>query len=85
MPGCGPVVVNAGQSGYYRTLYAPTSSSRRCATASRRSPPIDQLGLVDDAWALGLAGLQPIVDVLELVQRDAGDADPRSGAASPSG
>ena len=23
LPGCAPVLVNAGQSGYYRTLYAP--------------------------------------------------------------
>ncbi len=25
VPGCGAVVVNAGQTGYYRTLYAPAT------------------------------------------------------------
>ena len=28
VPGCGPVIVNAGQSGYYRTLYAPAQFAR---------------------------------------------------------
>ncbi len=34
VPGCGPVVVNAGQSGYYRTLYAPAQFDVDPATAS---------------------------------------------------
>ena len=37
VPGCGPVVVNAGQSGYYRTLYSPAAVRRDHATASPSS------------------------------------------------
>ncbi|WP_229507660.1 ERAP1-like C-terminal domain-containing protein [Massilia sp. Dwa41.01b] len=47
LPGCGPVVVNAGQSGYYRTLYAPAAFAPlagRFATLA----PIDQIGLLAD-------------------------------------
>ncbi|MDQ6640348.1 MAG: ERAP1-like C-terminal domain-containing protein, partial [Pseudomonadota bacterium] len=33
-------------------------------------------GLVDDMWALGLAGIAPIGDALELVARTPADADP---------
>jgi aminopeptidase N len=50
VPGCGTVVVNAGQSGYFRTLYAgEQQAALRDAFATL--DPIDQLGLVDDAWA----------------------------------
>ena len=52
------------------------TSRRRCATASPRLDAIDQIGLVDDAWALGLAGAAPIVDALELIQRAPVDAAP---------
>ena len=38
---------------------------------------IDQLGLIDDAWALGLAGAAPIADALELVTLVPDDANPR--------
>ena len=40
VPGCDPVVVNAGQSGYYRTLYAPRAVRAhrgRFRRAARRS------------------------------------------------
>ena len=85
-PGCGPVIVNAGQSGYFRTSYAPTQQRGAARRASRRSTAIDQLGLLDDTWALGLAGRQPMADALELVARARRSTPTRSsGAASPSG
>jgi aminopeptidase N len=74
--GCGPIVVNAGQSGYYRTLYAPTQFgeiAQRFATL----PAIDQLGILSDSWALGLAGLQPTPDVLKLALATPTNADPQ--------
>ncbi|HET9447914.1 MAG TPA: M1 family aminopeptidase [Steroidobacteraceae bacterium] len=74
--GCGPIVVNSGQSGYYRTLYAPTQFGeieRRFATV----PAIDQLGIISDSWALGLAGLQPSPDVLKLALATPTNADPQ--------
>jgi len=74
VPGCGAVVVNAGQSGYFRTLYdAAQRAALREAFATL--DPIDQLGLVDDAWAFGTAGDQPMSDALELVARMSPTAD----------
>ncbi len=76
VPGCGPVVVNAGQSGYYRTLYeAPQFAAIRKDFA--RLDPIDQLGVMSDAWALGMTGLQSPSDYLDLVKVTPRDADPQ--------
>jgi len=73
--GCGPVVVNAGQTGYFRTWYPPAQcASLRESFASLE--PIDQLGVLDDFFALALAGQLPMSDPLELVARIAVDADP---------
>ena len=74
VPGCAPVIVNAGQSGYYRTLYAP-AQFRAIAARFASLASIDQLGLMADAWALGLAGQQPMADFLDLARASPLDAD----------
>ena len=74
--GCGPVVVNAGQSGYYRTLYAPALLSA-LATNFSKLKPIDQLGLLADSWALSQSGLQPMADFMNLANAAPLDADPQ--------
>jgi len=76
VPGCGPVLVNAGQTGYYRTLYAPKNFAAIAAEFAKLAP-IDQLGLLSDSWSLGLAGLQPMSDFLELAQAAPLGADPQ--------
>jgi aminopeptidase N len=76
LPGCGPLVVNAGQHGYYRTLYGPAGFAR-IRDSFGQLQPIDQLGVLADTWALGMAGLQPAPDFLELVQSVSADADPQ--------
>jgi len=66
VPGCGPLVVNYGQAGYYRTLYAPAqlaSLTRHYA----RLRPLDQIGLLADNWALGQAGYQSPAAALDLI------------------
>jgi aminopeptidase N len=73
VPGCGPLVINSGQSGYYRTLYSPALLDRLTAGYGRLKP-IDQIGLLADNWALALAGYQSPAEVLELV-----DAVPADG------
>jgi aminopeptidase N len=75
VPGCGAVIVNAGQSGYYRTLY---SAADFALLAQRFAglAPIDQIGLLADSNALGQAGQQPASDVLELVKATPAGADP---------
>lgn len=75
LDGCGPVVVNAGQTGYFRTLYSPKQFSTLMTNFASMSP-IDQLGLLSDSWALGLAGLQPIADFLNLANAVPLDANP---------
>ena len=76
VPGCGALLVNAGQSGYYRTLYAP-SNTRALAGSFARLAPIDQLGLLSDSQSLGLAGQQDPADFLELVKATPLSADPQ--------
>jgi aminopeptidase N len=76
VPGCGTVIVNAGQSGYYRTLYAPRHFAALAASFAALAP-IDQLGLLADSWSLGLAGLQPASDFLDLASAANQSSDPQ--------
>ncbi|HEX5379096.1 MAG TPA: M1 family metallopeptidase [Phenylobacterium sp.] len=69
-----PVVVNAGQTGYYRTLYAPDALAP-LAERFAALPAADQIGLLDDANALGLAGYTPIANYLDLAARVPAEAD----------
>lgn len=74
LPGCaGPVLVNAGQKGYYRTLYAP-EQFKALGQGFVRLPVVDQLGVMMDASALAAVGLQPESDVLDLSAQVPADA-----------
>ncbi|WP_344761992.1 M1 family metallopeptidase [Actimicrobium antarcticum] len=76
VPGCGAVLVNAGQSGYYRTAYsAPVFNT--LAAQFPVMAPIDQLGVMADSWALGVTGLQPMRDFLNLAAAAPLSAEPR--------
>jgi aminopeptidase N len=69
LPGCaGPVLVNAGQKGYFRTLYAP-AQFKALGAGFARLPVVDQLGVMMDAGALAAVGLQPESDLLDLTTR----------------
>jgi len=76
VPGCGPVLVNAGQTGYYRTLYSPQQFAALKGDFAKLAP-IDQLGLMGDTWALAMAGQEPVANVLELAKATPADADPQ--------
>ncbi len=73
--GCGPVKVNAGGAGYFRTLY---SEAHRDALEAGfgQLPPADQLNLLYDAWALGHADYQPTTEYLDLADRVGAESDP---------
>ncbi|MGA7676411.1 MAG: M1 family metallopeptidase [Rhizomicrobium sp.] len=58
-------IVNAGQAGYFRTLYDKALSAG-IAAHFRALSPVDQLGLLNDARALGTAAYQPMTNVLAL-------------------
>jgi aminopeptidase N len=73
--GCGALVVNPSQTGYYRTLY-PRAAFAEIAESFERVRPADQLGLLYDARALAVTGLVPYSDVYDLVQRTPNSADP---------
>ncbi|MBI1403309.1 MAG: M1 family peptidase [Porphyrobacter sp.] len=75
LPGCGPVIVNGGQLGYFRTLYGPEMLAQLTA-ALPGFAPIDQLGLVADNMALANAGYQPLGPALDLLAAVPQDANP---------
>ncbi|BBD96953.1 aminopeptidase [Sphingobium amiense] len=65
IPGCGATVVNIGQKSYFRTAYSPSM----LAELSKVFPSldqIDQLALLSDTAALGLAGAGSPAAILEL-------------------
>ncbi|HEY3645297.1 MAG TPA: M1 family metallopeptidase [Gammaproteobacteria bacterium] len=58
-------VVNAGQAGYYRTLYDAPSFGKLAAQFSTLKPA-DQLGMLNDSKALGMAGYSSMGDFMQL-------------------
>ncbi|HEY4146203.1 M1 family metallopeptidase, partial [Pinirhizobacter sp.] len=76
VPGCGPVVVNAGQGGYYRTLYSPKEfQALRGAFAGLQ--PIDQLGIMGDTWAMAMAGVETPANYMDLAKAVTTDSVPQ--------
>jgi len=74
LPGCGAYVINAGQTGYYRSLY-PAANIQALAKGFSQLSSMDQTGLMADNFQLALGGYQPIGLALDLV-----DAVPVNGS-----
>ncbi|MET0272701.1 MAG: M1 family metallopeptidase [Phenylobacterium sp.] len=74
-PAQGAAVVNAGQTGYFRTAYAPELWAR-LAPQFGKLAAADQLGLLYDSRALGEAGYAPMSDFLALTRHAEPNADP---------
>ena len=75
LPAAGAVeLVNAGQTGYFRTLYA-AAELRPLVVAFRRLHPADELGLMNDAYALGRSGEEPMGDFMALASETAPGMD----------
>ncbi|WP_185829143.1 M1 family metallopeptidase [Sphingomonas ginkgonis] len=64
--GCGPLLVNAGQTGYFRTLYQPQQLAALTRAFTSLSPA-DQYGLLNDNSALSRSGYQPVAPSLDLL------------------
>ncbi|MGZ2413022.1 peptidase M1-like protein/ERAP1-like protein [Sphingomonas sp. F9_3S_D5_B_2] len=65
-PGCGPLLINPGQTGYFRTLYtAPQIQALQAAFP--RLGAVDQYGLMEDQMELAVSGYQPMAAGLNLV------------------
>ena len=75
LPGCGAVIVNGGQTGYFRTLYTPGMMQPLSAALGQFSDT-DQLGLVRDNLALSDAGYQDYAPSLDLLTGLEPDANP---------
>ena len=75
VPGCGPLLINPGQYGYYRTLYTP-QQAQALAAGLPRLPDMDQYGLISNGLALSLTGYQPMQPGLDLL-----NAMPANGSA----
>jgi len=68
------IVVNEGGHGFYRVGYSPELLERLL----RRLPslaPIERFNLVNDAWAITVAGLASLPDYLDLTARFGGERD----------
>ncbi|HEY6924362.1 MAG TPA: M1 family metallopeptidase, partial [Steroidobacteraceae bacterium] len=70
----GPLLINMGQTGYARVLY--DNSFDALASHFGQLAPIDQLGLLNDASALGNSGYAPADRLLTLLSALPADANP---------
>ncbi|MDQ0465389.1 aminopeptidase N [Caulobacter ginsengisoli] len=68
-------VVNTGQTGYFRTDYDARSFARISRDFAKLDPA-DQLGVLNDSWALGEAGVEPLARWFALAGRLPADANP---------
>ena len=72
VPGCGPLLLNAGQAGYYRTMH-DASALKALTGAFGQLRPLDQYGLLLNNMSLGSSGYQSLGMGLDLLNRiDAG-------------
>jgi puromycin-sensitive aminopeptidase len=62
------VVANAGGHGFYRVRYAPDLLDALLRRLDALAP-IERFNLVNDAWAMAVAGLMPLTAYLELTAR----------------
>ena len=79
VPGCGAVLLNAGQTGYYRTMYDPASAAALLGGFARLSPA-DQYGELSNANSLSNTGYQPMARALDLLAALPQDANGRVAA-----
>lgn len=73
--GCDPLIINAGQTGYFRVAYerqAFASLLQQLANV----PAADQLGLIADTYALAVTGTKPMSDLMTLIDALPLNADP---------
>src|SRR5205809_1053100 len=68
------VVVNEGGHGFYRVRYAPELLERLVRQLDDLAP-IERFNLVNDTWAVTVAGLGSLTDYLDLTARFRGERD----------
>jgi aminopeptidase N len=75
LTGCGPALLNVGQTGYFRSRYAPEVFAGLVERFSQIAAP-DQLGLLNDTEALASVGQAPMAQFLSLAAKLPANADP---------
>ncbi len=73
--GCGPAIVNAGQTAYFRTKYSQDGLAAISAHYAALGPD-DQLGIFNDTASLAYVGQEPMSAFLDLTEALPPDADP---------
>jgi aminopeptidase N len=68
-------LVNAGGTAYARVAYPPAAAAALADRMAQMSP-MDQLTLMNDAWALGQSGYAPAQNLLTYIAKLPADADP---------
>jgi aminopeptidase N len=71
---CSLAVLNAGQTGYFRTVYS-AGHFQALVKQFNQLAGVDQLGILLDTWALGAIGAQPASNYLDLVEKTSIQAD----------
>lgn len=65
LPACGPVFVNAGANGYYRSAYS-TEAITAIAPVIGTLTPAERISLIEDEWAIVRAGRHGVASYLTL-------------------
>jgi aminopeptidase N len=68
-------LVNAGGTAYARVAY-PAADAAALADRTAKLRPIDQITLMNDAWALGQSGYAPAQNLMSFISRLPADTDP---------
>jgi aminopeptidase N len=71
---CGPVLLNVGQSAYFRSHYTPDDFALLASQYAQLAPE-DQLGLLNDTEALASVGETPVAQFLDLTTKLPPDGD----------
>jgi aminopeptidase N len=67
VPADGIFYANAGDNGYYRSAYAPSTYAALLAHVESALAPTERISLLGDRWALMLANQASVGDYLDLV------------------
>jgi Peptidase family M1 domain/Peptidase M1 N-terminal domain/ERAP1-like C-terminal domain len=68
-------LVNAGGTAYARVAY-PSAHAAALADRTAKLRPIDQITLMNDAWALGQSGYAPAQNLMTFISKLPADTDP---------
>ncbi|MFT3726222.1 MAG: M1 family metallopeptidase [Terricaulis sp.] len=74
LAGCGPYILNAGRSAYFRVLY-DQANLQALGQNFAQLPADDQLGTLLDYWAFARSGDAPFSAYLDLMTRTPANAD----------